>query len=60
MDRMEEAERLLLEAYDVLVAAEGIDAGRTRSARARLAELYDRVGAPDEAAKYRSVGGGRP
>jgi len=47
------AEALLLEAYDVLLEAEGADAGRTRTAARRLAALYKALGRPEEADRYR-------
>lgn len=41
LDRFDEAEPYLAEALEVLTDAEGPDAGRTRTARARLVRLYE-------------------
>lgn len=51
--RRAEAEPLLVEAHDVLMAAEGIDGSRYRRARNRLASLYDGWGKPEQADQYR-------
>ena len=49
--RHAEAEPLLVEGYDVLVAAKG----PTGSALRRLIALYEQTGRPDEAARYKAL-----
>ncbi|RMH18997.1 MAG: serine/threonine protein kinase [Acidobacteria bacterium] len=55
LGRYGEAERLLLASYPVLVAARGGDSSYARAARARLVELYERWGRPQDAAPYRAT-----
>lgn len=52
--RFEEAEPYLAEALDVLMEAEGPDAGRTRSARNRLGRLYEETDRADLAEQLRT------
>lgn len=59
-DRFSEAEPYLVEAYDLLMEAEGPDAGRTRSARSRLVRLYESTGRPALADALTPNGGPLP
>jgi uncharacterized protein HemY len=55
LGRHAEAEPLLLEAYEIFVNAEGLEAGRTHTTRRQLADLYDALGQPDRATEYRAT-----
>lgn len=52
--RWEEAERLLKEGLATMQASEQTPGGRVAEARARLVELYDAWGRPDQAAQFKS------
>ncbi len=49
-----EAEPLLLESFDALRASANADAAAVDDSRRRLAQLYDRWGKPESAARYRT------
>lgn len=57
LDRLEEAEPLLLEGRARLAEVEGPEGQRTRGVGALLVELYERWGRPDRAEPYREPGG---
>ena len=52
--RYAEAEPLLVDAYRILRAKLGADNERTTKAAAQLAAVYDALGKPDDAARYRA------
>lgn len=51
----EEAEPLLVEAYDYYLKAQGALSGRTRTVAESLASLYEAIGRPAEAERYRAL-----
>ncbi len=57
--RFAEAERLLLRSEAHLLEQRGPDSPQVLDARARLARLYDAMGRPDEARRWRQAGGDR-
>lgn len=60
LGRFEEAESILLEAHAILLAAVGAEHDWTRNAAARLADLYDAWGRPEDGAGWRPVAGDEP
>lgn len=55
LGRYDEAESLLMVAYEALLAGLGPEHPRTRDAARRLAELYETQGEPDRAAPYSRI-----
>jgi len=52
MDRFEESETVLLEAYGILEASQGLDHERTKECIGELERLYLRWNKPEEARKW--------
>ena len=55
LDRFETAEGLLLESWPIIRDTRGPDDRYTREARGRIVELYESLGDPDEADRYRNA-----
>jgi len=58
MKRYAEAESMLVRTHAALSKSMGADNARTTKARNRLADLYDRTGRPESAAKWREPAAG--
>jgi hypothetical protein len=57
LGRLAEAEPLLLGGYEKLVAGSGIGSRKVKRASARLIDLYDALGRPEEATRWRAKTG---
>lgn len=57
LEQYDEAERLLLDAYDRFLTGRGPEDRRTQRAAQRLVTLYKRMGNPQAAAPYRDASG---
>ncbi|MCH7884332.1 MAG: serine/threonine protein kinase [Planctomycetes bacterium] len=55
LDRFETAEGLLLNSWPIIRDTRGPDDRYTREARGRIVELYESLGDPDEADRYRNA-----